>query len=101
MLKEDFLKMVTTIGSCDDDVQRRELLSQLREEAEKDYDSLATLTETNATLLQDNEDLRSANMKLFKRVGMSKEESNDNHENLDNDTTLTYEGLFNEKGELK
>lgn len=100
MEKTDFLNRITEIGSCDDDIQRRELLTQLSEEASKDYDNLAKLTETNATLLNDNETLRSANMKLFLRVGETKGETN-NEANTNNDEELTYEKLFNEKGELK
>lgn len=102
MERQDFLNRVTEIGKCDDEAQRRELLTQLSEEASKDYEKLETLTKTNETLLNDNEALRSANMKLFLRVGNAKEgnEDGDNH-NENNDKTLTYENLFNEKGELK
>ena len=101
MEKQEFLNRVTAIGSCDDDVQRRELLTQLSEEASKDYDIIATLTETNKTLTNDNEALRSANMKLFLRVGETKEGNNSDSTRNDEGSNLTYENLFNEKGELK
>lgn len=101
MEKQEVLNRITAIGSCDDEVQRRELLSQLSEEVAKDYDNLATLTETNATLTSDNEALRSANYKLFCRVGESKDDNHSTENHNENTTeTLTYEGLFNEKGEL-
>ena len=73
MEKQDFLNRISEIGTCEDDVQRRELLSALSEEASKDYDNLATLTETNTNLSNDNEMLRQANMKLFLRVGEAKD----------------------------
>lgn len=101
MEKQDFLNRVTEIGKCDDDVQRRELLTQLSEEASKDYDTIATLTETNKTLTNDNEALRSANMKLFLRVGETKEGNNSDNSTNNEGSNLTYENLFNEKGELK
>ena len=101
MEKQEFLNRVTAIGSCDDDVQRRELLTQLSEEASKDYDAMATLTETNKTLTNDNEALRSANMKLFLRVGETKEGNNSDNSTNNEGSNLTYENLFNEKGELK
>lgn len=105
MLKDDFLSRITEIGSCEDDVQRRELLSQLSEEAGKDYDNLATLEATNRTLSDDNEKLRSANMKLFLRVGESKdpaEKVKDETGIKEGDKTKrSFDNLFNEKGVLK
>lgn len=105
MEKQEFLNRITTIGSCDDDVQRRELLSQLSEEASKDYDNLVTLTETNLTLMNDNETLRQANMKLFLRVG---EERNPDDKRKDETGVddkgkekRSFDNLFNEKGAIK
>lgn len=105
MEKQEFLDRVVAIGSCDDEVQRRELLSQLSDEASKDYDNLATLTETNSSLLTDNEKLRSANMQLFLRIGESKDET----ERKKDETGIkdeppkkrSFDNLFNEKGEIK
>ena len=105
MVKEEFLKLITDIGSCDDEVQRRELLAQLSEEASKDYDNMATLTETNETLMNDNETLRSANMKLFLRVGEEKnaDEKRKDETGVDNKSIekRSFDDLFNEKGEIK
>ena len=101
MEKQDALKRITEIGKCDDEVQRRELLTQLGEELTKDYDSLALLTENNETLKKDNEELLRANQKLFQRIGADKEENHSNQNEENNDKPLTYENLFNEKGELK
>lgn len=105
MEKQDFLNRITAIGSCDDDVQRRELLSQLSEEASKDYDNLATLTETNTTLMSDNETLRQANMKLFLRVGADKDPDEQNKDKTGVDDKgkekRSFDNLFNEKGGIK
>lgn len=105
MLKEDFLNRITEIGSCDDEVQRRELLSQLSEEASKDYDNIATLTETNQSLTDANEKLRDANMKLFLRVGETKDPASKVKDETGIDdktkTKRSFDNLFNEKGVLK
>lgn len=105
MEKKDFLDRITEIGSCDDDVKRRELLAQLSDEASKDYDTLTALTETNETLKNDNETLRDANMKLFLRVGEEKTDA----ERVKNETGVdgsknekrSFDDLFNEKGGIK
>lgn len=102
MEKQEFLNRITEIGSCEDDVTRRELLTQLSEDASKDYDNLSTLTETNQTLMNDNETLRSANMKLFLRVGESKEHDEKQKEAPRKESEKrSYDNLFNEKGEIK
>lgn len=72
MDKTAFISKITEIGTCEDEVQRRQLLTDLSEECEKDYDMLSELTEKNKNLVTDNESLRSANMKLFLQVGESK-----------------------------
>ena len=105
MQKQDFLNKITEIGKCEDDVQRRELLSQLSEEASKDYDNLATLLATNATLTNDNETLRQANMKLFLRVGEERnpDDKRKNETGVDDKgkEKRSFDNLFNEKGGLK
>lgn len=105
MNKQDLLNRITAIGSCDDDVQRRELLSQLSEEASRDYDNLATLTETNQTLMNDNETLRQANMKLFLRVGEEKDPDGKRKDETGIDDKKnekrSFDNLFNEKGGIK
>lgn len=104
MEKQDFLNKLTEIGSCDDDVQRRELLAQLSEEASKDYDNLSTLTATNQTLVNDNETLRQANMKLFLRVGEEKDPDGKRKDETGIDgkqkEKRSFDKLFNEKGGL-
>lgn len=104
MEKVDFLNRLTAIGSCEDDVERRELLSALSEEASKDYDTLATLTTTNETLLNDNEKLRNANMKLFLRVGEEKDEADTKKNNTgvkDEPEKRNFSDLFDKEGRIK
>lgn len=100
MTRDELITQIQAIGSCEDDAQRREMLTQLQEDCTADYDRFATLENTNNQLSSDNENLRSANMKLFLRIGSNKPEDKKDGE----DTTpekLKYEDLFDEKGELK
>jgi hypothetical protein len=105
MDKQEFIEALTNIGTCEDDVERRTLLADLQEKAGADYDTLQTLTNSNNQLTKDNENLRSANMKLFTRLG--KGESDDiadpNGTGIKDkpETKLKFEDLFNEKGEIK
>ena len=105
MEKQEFISRMTAIGTCDNDVERRELISALREEVEKDYDNIETLTTANKTLSDDNETLRSANMKLFLRVGESKDEGERIKDNTGIDDKpkekRKFEDLFDEKGGIK
>lgn len=105
MDKQEFITRMTAIGTCTDDVQRREFISALREEAESDYDRIDTLTAQNETLSNDNETLRSANMKLFLRVGSSKDEGERSKDETGIDDKpkdkRKFDDLFNEKGEIK
>lgn len=105
MQKQEFIDAITQIGLCEDETERRELLATLRESAEKDYDTLSQLSESNEQLTKDNETLRDANMKLFLRVGSEKTDSDRKKDEtgIDNPppTKRDFSELFNEKGEIK
>ena len=100
MDKVAFIEKIKEIGSCEDDAQRRELLTQLQEEGEKDYDNLLSLQEKNESLSSDNESLRSANMKLFLRVGEQRSPSPSPTDDEDK-PKREFKNLFNEKGGIK
>lgn len=105
MNKSEFLSKVAEIGTCEDEATRREMLAELQDGVSEVYDTNETLTETNATLTGNNEKLREANMKLFLRVGESKD-SKDVHKDTtgiegEQEEKLKFEDLFDEKGGLK
>ena len=98
MDKEQFNKFINDIGTCEDDTQRRELLAQLKENGEADFDKITTLEQEKEKLTKDNESLRDANMKLFLRIGDHKEKD----DGLDKDKPKKeFKDLFNEKGDIK
>lgn len=79
-----------------------ELLTNLSEDYEKTLTESETLTSSNETLKANNEKLRQVNADLFLKVGTSspKPKSADDNINNDIDDSLSFEKLFNEKGEL-
>ena len=112
MDKATFLKKIKEIGTCEDDAQRRVLLTEINDEVSNVFDeneNLKTanedLTTLNDQFKNDNETLRQANMKMFLKIGEDKPEG----ETTKNSTGITnpvedkknFEDLFNEKGGLK
>lgn len=99
MTREEFNTLVNEIGTCEDEAERREKLTSLREEMCEKLDTLESLEEEKKKLSDDNEELRKANMKLFLRVGA------DDHNEPEPEPTpkdkLNFEDLFNDKGGLK
>lgn len=101
MNKETFLERIKEIGTCEDDVKRREILSDVSTEIEKIYDDYDLLKTSNDKYIKDNETLREANMKLFLKVGETKKINETPTFNEPPKDKLKFEDLFNEKGELK
>lgn len=97
MDKVEFQNRITAIGACENEAERRELLTQLQEAASTDYDRMAQLETDRTQLTADNEALRSANMKLFLRIGDHKPEDKDPEEKEKRE----FKNLFNEKGGIK
>lgn len=98
MTREEVMNTLTQIGTCEDEVTRRTLLTSLTDEVTNIYNTNETLTTDNERYRTDNDNLRNANMQLFLRVsGGRVEEHNQNEEN----EKRSYDDLFNEKGELK
>lgn len=102
MKKEDFMAKIQEIGTCEDDAQRRTLLAELGNDASADYDSFAAANQTAEQLRADNEDLRKANLKLFKMVSVDDDGGAEDSKPPEPDKEkLTFNNLFDEKGKLK
>jgi regulator of replication initiation timing len=103
--KEEVLAKIQEIGTTESETDRRELLAQLSDVIGADYDNFTETTKQVEQLTTDNETLRSANMKLFLRVGGKKpEESIKDTTGADPESKeekLEYKNLFDDKGELK
>lgn len=101
MDKNEFLQAIKEIGTCEDDVQRRTLLTDLQNNVSSVFDDNITLNERNTSLTADNETLRSANMKLFLQVGSDDTDAPNGSEVDKPKEKRKFENLFNEKGEIK
>ena len=79
-----------------------ELLTQLSDDYEQTLTASETLTANNATLTANNEKLRQVNADLFLKVGTTNKETHNQNANnqQQEENKLTFDGLFNEKGEL-
>ena len=100
MDKDTFLERIKEIGTCDDEVKRREILSEVSDEISKIYDINNDLSSTNETLKNDIEKVRETNMQLFLKVeGQKTEKEPDVVE--EPTERLRFEDLFNEKGMIK
>lgn len=100
MDKAEVLNLITTIGTCEDEVERRTMLATLSDDVANVFDENATLTETNNTYKSDNEKLREANMKLFLKVGEHKSPE-DKPEPDTPPEKRSFNNLFDEKGNIK
>ena len=104
MTKEEFLNKVLEVGTTEDDVARRTLLTEITDEVSKVYDEVGVLNTTidslNTNLNKVNDDLtkaQKANMELFLRVGTPKTETEVNNSNAGVDSEpekLKFEDLF-------
>lgn len=100
LTKQEYKDRLQQIGTCEDDVERRTLLSDLAEEGAAIFDAYDTAEAARLAAVADNEKLREANMKLFLKVGDHKEP--DRPPELDPPKEKRkFENLFNEKGEIK
>lgn len=90
------------MATPDNQAAASELLTQLTDDYEKTLTAHETATANVATLTANNETLRQVNAKLFLRVGESESKPPKPTEppKDDPETELTFEKLFNEKGEL-
>lgn len=105
MKKEEFTAKIQEIGQCEDEATRRTLLAELNTAAGEDYDSFATATATAESLRTENEDLRKANLRLFKMVGEDDDAGQDDSQKKGKDgkdeKKIEFADLFDEKGNLK
>lgn len=101
MTRDEMLARLHALGTCEDDVERRAIITEITDEIRGVYDSNESLTASNEQYIADNETLRAANMKLFLKVGGGGKTDPIDNTGTEPDTNLTYENLFNEKGELK
>lgn len=98
---QKMLGMVTP----DNQATASELLAQLSDDYEETLTGYEKASTSVKELTEKNETLRDVNAKLFLKVGNTDKETHiENNNNADsqegNENALTFEALFNEKGDL-
>lgn len=110
--KEAYQKKIEDIGLCEDETQRRTLLTELMNESNELFTERDTLTQSETDLKTKNKELRDANTDLYLQVRKSlntgsgsgnDQDDQDDNQDPDNkkEKELTFEALFDEKGHLK
>lgn len=99
MTRDELLQKLTEIGTTDDAAQRRQMITEVTDEVKGVYDSNETLTTANTKFEADNKKLQEYNMQLFLRVGGQQKQKEPEEQTQTEE--LTYEKLFDEKGEIK
>ena len=100
MDKQKFLEQITAIGTCEDEADRRTMLTALSADVEGVFEENATLTQQNQEYVTANEKLRQANMELFLQIGKGKD-ADVGQEQEEPKEKLSFENLFDERGNLK
>ena len=101
MLKEDFERRMSEIGTCEDDVERRTLIANLTTDVISDYSERDSLAEQVETLNADLDKTRQANMDLFLQVTAKKEPDDPHPEPEPEPEKKKFSDLFDEKGAIK
>lgn len=104
MDKEKLLEKINTIGTSEDEAERRSLLDSLRDEIGEVFDRNHELEEQNNKYSEANESLRSANMDLFLQLGQQKSKGETIHSETGEEPPKekrNFENLFDEKGAIK
>lgn len=100
LTRDELLTKLTSIGTLENDAERRTLLTEISEDLTLVYDTNENLTKANTKYEADNKKLQEHNMKLFLKISDQTKPVPQKETTKENDN-LKYENLFNDKGELK
>lgn len=95
--KDEFMAKIQEIGTCEDDVQRKELLTELSGSISEVYDDNDTLSKANKQYEEDNEILRKANNKLWLETTSNTEgekETDPEEKEEKEEEKLSFDDLF-------
>lgn len=97
--KDEIIQLIVNAGSCESIEEIRAKLVDLQSEVENDYTEHEKIVQERDELKLHNDKLTKANMELYLKSGSSKGTSNNMKEQ--EPEKLSFDQLFNEKGELK
>lgn len=105
MDREEFENSIKEIGTCEDEVKRRELLTSLNDKMGNVFDDNATLKADNDKYKEENDRLIESNRKYFMRLETQKTEK-EKQDDITGDEgkkeePRKFEDLFDDKGGIK
>lgn len=98
MTRDELLQAVTDIGTIEDAAERRSKLTAIHTEVSALFDTNENLTSSNTKLEADKKKLQEYNMELYLKVGQPN--PNPEKEEEKQEEELSYDDLFNDKGDL-
>lgn len=104
---EDFLKKTQEItNNLSDQGFVTKELTEIYDEYKKVYEEKDQFSKINETLTNDNKKLKDYNLELFMQVGTQNKNIENENKNIPGEkdpeeNKLSYDDLFNEKGEFK
>lgn len=106
MDRAEFENSIKEIGTCEDEVKRRELLTSLNDKIGNVFDDNATLKADNDKYKEENEKLIESNRKYFMRLetqNTQKEKQNEvtGEKEEEPKEPRKFENLFDDKGGIK
>ena len=81
MERKEFEEKIKEIGTCEDEVKRRELLTELNDSAVSVFDDNETLRAENTKQKEENEKLIESNRKYFMRLETQKSARQEREDN--------------------
>lgn len=101
MERDELLSLIGTLrNQSEDEEARLNLITQISDEVTGLFTSLETSTSANNELATANEQLRSANMKLFQKIGAEPEVKPIETGEDEPPKKRSFNDLFNDKGEF-
>lgn len=98
---KNIVNQLLGLVGADNQASASDLLTQLTDDYGVTLDTLDTANQNVTRLTENNERLRDVNAKLFLKVGeVKKSEEPKPEDGKADEPKLTYEALFNEKGDL-
>lgn len=101
MDRQEVIKKITEIGTCENEADRRVMLADLESDLSAVFDNVDTLSEKINELTEDNKTLTEANTKLFLKMGENRPPEDATGGEEPPKEKRKFENLFDANGGIK
>lgn len=102
MDRNEFVTLISNLrDNIDNEEARNGIIDSISEAGNSIFDANDSLNASNGEYIHANERLREANMKLLIKFGSEPKKQEEDTTSKKTEEKLTFDNLFNEKGELK